>query len=135
MPRQPPELESNGSQQEHVFIVFVWGLCMYSYVSRRKKTSSTGHVGILLLNLSPALSAEEPWDRFENQATDRSIPDQADDAFSFKAGSNLPSIDGRFEGLRVNFGIDNPRNEDHRQHLSVLKLPGRDVMTIASCKC
>ncbi|MGH8547711.1 MAG: TonB-dependent receptor domain-containing protein, partial [Methylococcales bacterium] len=33
------------------------------------------------------------WDRFESRASDASIPSQADDALSFKAGFNLPLTD------------------------------------------
>jgi len=62
MPRQPPKPESDGSQQERVFIVFVWGLCMNSSIFRRKNISSIGLVGILLLSSSSALSAEESSD-------------------------------------------------------------------------
>jgi hemoglobin/transferrin/lactoferrin receptor protein len=42
--------------------------------------------------------------------------------------------DAMFKDLRVNFGIDNLTNEDYRQHLSVLKQPGRNVMATVSYK-
>ncbi len=41
---------------------------------------------------------------------------------------------GTFRDLRVDFGINNLTDADYRQHLAVLKQPGRNVMTTVSFK-